>query len=174
MITAIHRQIIKGAPTCWLWDYYIGLDAWRFRLWPSIYITSEEIRSREPRFERTLKYKALAWARDIAAKIYVKVITDLMPYSFLDRSQFKEIALYELSLVSSVAFARATYRKTETDILAESLTRRFDVGSALNEATNRAIEAKKAAREEISELSGSQNKALEFQKQYLARILAKA
>lgn len=61
--------------------------------------------------------------------------------------------------ISAIADSMARYHAnyvTEVEILNERLVRTFDPAMAWNEAINRAIEAKKAAREEIIEMTPPQ------------------
>jgi hypothetical protein len=90
--------------------------------------------------------------------------------------QIRRLAGRELAAVAESIRAFDAYQATEADILNARLSRRFDPGMALNEAAERAIAAKKAAKAEhtIKELTPTQQKALEFQKQYLQRIVDRA
>lgn len=68
------------------------------------------------------------------------------------------------------ALDSASFHRTEVEILEARLRRRYDPGMALNEAANRAMQDKAAARQAIP-LSSKQLAALEVQKQYLDRIV---
>lgn len=64
------------------------------------------------------------------------------------------------------------YQAGEVELLEDRLSRRFDIGMAMNEAANRAIAQKQAARD--PELTGRQKLALEFQKEYLQKVVDKS
>lgn len=94
----------------------------------------------------------------------------------IDKKVFLSAAKRELDQVETSVLAIIEYRKSESDILNERLTRRFDVASAMNEAAQRAIAMKTAAKtdRDIQPLSGPQAMALEFQKKYLADLVKNA
>lgn len=95
------------------------------------------------------------------------LIEDAVRREGRNRQNVTRIAHRELSAISE-AFS---YHESEVKVLGERLGRRFDQGMALNEAANRAIAAKKTAETEGNGLSSNQKAALEFQKQYLDRIV---
>ena len=64
------------------------------------------------------------------------------------------------------------WTESESEIISDRLSHRFDLSTALNEAANRAIVEKKAIIEH--QLTGSQQSALAFQKEYLQKIVRKA
>lgn len=66
---------------------------------------------------------------------------------------------------------RCRRQVTEHQIVTARLARRFDPGPTLNEVANRAIEAKQEARRDEVHLTSRQLQALEFQKQYLERVV---
>jgi len=65
--------------------------------------------------------------------------------------------------------AMCVYQESEAAVLTKRLGRRYDPGLALNEATNRALDAKQAA--VVTTLSATQLAALEVQKQTVRRIV---
>lgn len=69
-----------------------------------------------------------------------------------------------------------SFHAREVEAQVPRLNRRMDIGMALNEAANRAMDEKKTLREHAKDsgLTGSQLKALEFQEQYLKGIVRKA
>lgn len=75
------------------------------------------------------------------------------------------------SIDTSIAVA-AEWHFDEVEILTARLTRRYDVGMAMNEATQRAQAARRARGEEPDgpQLTANQKAALKFQVQYLKRI----
>lgn len=85
-----------------------------------------------------------------------------------DPVETKRIARRELDAISESIGAHFDYQKREQEILSDRLARRFDIGMAMNEAANRAIEEKAAVK---VRLSSTQEKALEFQKAYLDRLV---
>lgn len=62
----------------------------------------------------------------------------------------------EIKAIADTIASMHEHRIKESDILTERLTRMFDPALAYNEAINRAIEAKKAKGEEITQLTGRQ------------------
>ena len=79
----------------------------------------------------------------------------------------------EIDAIAHTVVGGAEWFHDETDILAARLTRRYDVGMAMNESTNRAIKAKAEMDldpDPIRELTDKQKLALAFQEQYLKRI----
>lgn len=82
----------------------------------------------------------------------------------------------EVACVRDSIIGFCAYQFTETEILTERLGRRYDVGMAMNEATNRALVLKAAMPTDpqpIRELTANQKMALKVQEQYLARIVKK-
>lgn len=80
----------------------------------------------------------------------------------------------EVSCVRDSIIHFADYQMSETEILTQRLGRRYDVGMAMNEATNRALKLKSELPTDpqpIRELTASQKMALKFQEEYLARIV---
>ena len=108
-----------------------------------------------------------AWAE----RLLVWCITEQCVDSGQDRAKSRQLVQREINAVFGSIEAYADYLMTETAILTERLSRRYDPGMALNEATNRVIAAKREAGEEfVSPLSGNQQAALKFQQEYLQRI----
>ncbi len=84
-----------------------------------------------------------------------------------------QIVEREVTAVADSVFAYAEWQKEEVAILTDRLTRRYDVGMAMNEATQRAMKARAEAQIDeapIRELTANQRKALAFQEQYLKRV----
>ena len=68
---------------------------------------------------------------------------DLMGYPQRDR--VSALLKREIAAIGPSVEGYLTYQKTEIEILSERLSRRYDPGAALNEATERAIRAKGTA-----------------------------
>lgn len=78
----------------------------------------------------------------------------------------------EIRAIEKTIAAAAEWQVDEIKVLTERLTRRYDVGMAMNEATQRAQEARKKAglEPEGMPLTGAQKAALRVQQEYLAKI----
>lgn len=91
-----------------------------------------------------------------------------------DRPDLRKIIDREVSAVRQSVIAYTEFQVSEQEILTQRLGRRFDLGMALNEATSRALEAKKAAGDELKpqeQLTSKQLDALAVQEQYLQKIV---
>lgn len=88
-----------------------------------------------------------------------------------DESVARRIAGACYATVPDDVINGARYNASELSILTQRLGRRYDVAMALNEAANRALAAKKAAKEHYFELSGFQQQALAVQKQQQQRTV---
>lgn len=64
------------------------------------------------------------------------------------------------------------YQASEAEVLEMRLSRRYDIGMAMNEAANRAIAQKQAVRD--PQLTGRQLVALKVQEEYLQRIVKRS
>lgn len=173
-LDTVQRQLLLAAPTCTLWDVHFGTATYRFKFNKSWYFCHEEVADRRVRFERTATYQVALRIKNVASDLYLWAVSALLPHHLPNLPTFASAARDELERVPETALSRATYHKSESDMYAEKLGRRFDVGAMLNEATNRAIEMKKAARQQVPTLSGSQQASLEYQKKYLSNILKRA
>ena len=92
-----------------------------------------------------------------------------------DKTRVRALFYREMDAISSNVQSFVKYQTDEAEILNARLSRRYDPGMAVNEAANRAIEAKKAAREPSPDnLTAKQKMALEVQKQYLQRVIERA
>lgn len=78
--------------------------------------------------------------------------------------------------VEAAAEDALVWNKTEIANLTPRLERRFDVGMAMNEAAQRAMQAKRenGTDREVQELSGTQKAALTFQQEYLQKLVDRA
>lgn len=110
----------------------------------------------------------LAWVMRLAHRAYIYAA--LRQSVFSDRADLAKLLERELLAIPETVAAHFAYQDREVRILTDRLSRRFDVGSAVNEAANRAIQDKKVARE-AQPLTGRQLAALEFQKQHLQKIV---
>lgn len=107
----------------------------------------------------------------------MRTLRGATPDEALRLAESRRIAQRELAAIPDTIRAHFNYQISETRILSERLARRYDVGMALNEAAARAIAEKQAAKQEFPVnhgLTDRQLKALEFQKEYLARIVKNA
>lgn len=84
----------------------------------------------------------------------------------------ERLAKRELAAVQESIRAHFEYQTSEADILSERLSRRYDPGMALNEAANRAMVQKQAARD--PQLTDRQKLALKFQEEELKRRIARS
>ena len=115
----------------------------------------------------------IAYIRRLVASIYVWALCREAESEGRDLEDARRIFRREVDAVpESYAYHRA-YQDGEQAILEERLSRRYDLGMALNEAAQRAI-ADKAVAREAPKLSANQLKALEFQKDYLKRLVDRA
>lgn len=93
-----------------------------------------------------------------------------------DMAMLRRLARRELDAIPESVEAFFLHQKTEQKILIERLGRRYDLGLALNEAANRALAEKKEAERAVDpgmNLTSRQVAALDFQKQYLQRLIEK-
>lgn len=82
----------------------------------------------------------------------------------VDLDTARALVRREIDLIAGTVHGAITWHRSEVDLLADRLSRRYDPGLALQEATNRAIEAKKAAKAAGNALTTKQEAALELQK----------
>lgn len=87
-------------------------------------------------------------------------------------SETERLAKRELDAVQESIRAHFEYQISEVEILSQRLGRRYDPGMALNEAANRAIAQKQAARD--PQLTSRQKLALKFQEEELKRRIDRA
>lgn len=87
-------------------------------------------------------------------------------------SEMAVLYLNELNAVKDNVSAYISFQKSEKEILTERLGRRYDIGLAMNESAQRAMEEKKYYM--LRELSGKQKAALEFQAKYLQSLVNKS
>lgn len=79
----------------------------------------------------------------------------------------------EVAYLPSDVIEAFEYGKAEANRIAERLARLYDIGPAMNEATNRAIVQKKKKEQEAEGfgLTDKQKLALQYQQQYLAGLM---
>ena len=110
----------------------------------------------------------------LARKIVVRKITDDAFYKehVVDSevAMIERVVAQELTKVGEVLFAR----EIEGHLITALLTRRYDPSPIWNEAINRAIANKKAAKEDYFELSGAQKAAFERQQETGRKALRNA
>lgn len=121
--------------------------------------------------------------RERISKWAVRLGAMLMTWGYVERGRQKGWTKQQLSTARLIAMQEENaiwdsirgvilWNKSEGEIVASRLARRFDPGMTLNEIANRAIEAKKAIREEAGpQLTSKQLAALEFQKNYLKGVV---
>jgi hypothetical protein len=87
--------------------------------------------------------------------------------------KFEQFLRSEMQAYYHHCLSRASHYDSEVDIVSDRLSRRYDPGMALNEATERALAKKRedSTTKEIQPLTHAQMKALEFQKAYLKNIV---
>lgn len=115
----------------------------------------------------------------VAASLYVRALCALMaeepsPDDWdqhpLDPNEVYKLAWRELAAIEETIRAHYDYQNREQRILNDRLTRRFDLGMALNEAAARAINEKKAA-VPAGYPTERQMTALEFQAEQLTKTV---
>ena len=90
----------------------------------------------------------------------------------LERAEVDRLVARELAAVPASIVEHYRYQDREARILNDRLARRYDPGQAVNEAANRAIQAKQASGERSPDnLTDKQKLALEFQKAHLQRVI---
>lgn len=88
----------------------------------------------------------------------------------LDWERLLPLMVRELDAIEDSVTKRVSWEAAEREILNERLMRRYDPGMALNEAFQRAIEAKKAAKQSLPMgLPGKQS--MDYQEDYMRGIL---
>lgn len=115
------------------------------------------------------------WIKKVSGSIYAWCVAkdaEVQGYRYTDS---KKIADREIAAISESLAKHFDWQDREQRILSERLGRRYDLGMALNESANRAIkERDKDAAKAAPQLTGSQLKALEFQKRYLQNVVAES
>ncbi len=92
----------------------------------------------------------------LATEMLVLAVKNAPMLAAIPPDDLEALARRELAaIIASVAMFQHN-KMTETEILNARLVRQFDPAMAWNEAINRAIEAKKAAREEIVMMTSTQ------------------
>lgn len=87
----------------------------------------------------------------------------------LDKREVRRLAWRELSAIRASIVEHWRYQDREARILNDRLSRRYDPGMAVNEAANRAIQAKRAAGERSPDnLTDKQKLALKLQQDTVA------
>lgn len=112
----------------------------------------------------------VGWIRYLAERLVIwAVVKQCRTHPAIET---RRIATREIEALRESVNIHFEYQDREQSILTARLTRRYDVGLAMNEATVRAQEQRRkdGTLHEIQQLTPRQQAALEFQKQYLARI----
>jgi hypothetical protein len=90
----------------------------------------------------------------------------------MDRATVDRLVARELAAVPASIVEHYRYQDREARILNDRLARRYDPGQAVNEAAQRAIQAKQASGERSPDnLTDKQKLALEVQKAHLQRVV---
>lgn len=121
-----------------------------------------------------LKQSALTWLGRLhvwIAQAHVKLHESEFDGSGVDPSLLHAIAKREVDAIHETIIHSLEWHKDEAQILTDRLTRRYDVGMAMNEATQRAMVARETAgtAHDVLPLSNRQNAALVFQQEFLKR-----
>lgn len=95
--------------------------------------------------------------QSLATEMLVLAVKNAPMLAAIPPADLEALARRELAaIIASVAMFQQN-KLTEADILNARLVRQFDPAMAWNEAINRAIESKKAAREEIVMMTSTQD-----------------
>ena len=96
------------------------------------------------RIQLGLVRRCIYWSGRLGGWALVRKL-DLMGYPQRDCDRVTALVRREIDAIGPSVEGYLTYQKTEIEILSERLSRRYDPGAALNEATERAIRAKGTA-----------------------------
>lgn len=118
-------------------------------------------------------FGVLGWIKGRARRVYLWALVAEQPTE-MDRAKFAALAEREIDAIRETIVAHFDYQDSEARILSERLARRYDPGMALNEATNRALEAKAAAKAAGMGLTPKQELALKFQTESQRRNIRNA
>lgn len=126
---------------------------------------------------KNMTLKIILWFIRRASAIHLWLLVRWARNLGWDASDAWRIAKRELAAVPDSMNGHFAWLVSEREIITARLVRRFDIGLAMNEATNRALEerARLIAEEGISPeptpiLSETQRAALKFQEEYLQII----
>ena len=118
--------------------------------------------------------KVRHWARRKSAQILAKCVVHELVKDGHPPETAARIVDREIKAISEDYRSTFAWEKSEQRILEDRLNRRYDLGSALNEAANRALAGKAKDNPlnwQTPSMSGSQAAALEYQKKYLENIV---
>ena len=108
--------------------------------------------------------------REAARRWWRRKLYDYLFWYFMGKSkEGRDVFHRELDAIADSVNGYINFQKTESEIISERLSRRFDLSAALNESAARAIKEKQAVIEHP--LTDKQKAALEFQKSYLQKIV---
>lgn len=109
------------------------------------------------------------WLRGHAENVLIWCLCREAEATGYDLNKARYLAAKEVRGTTAALNATIHYQKAEAAAQEERLTRRFDIGMALNEAANRAMDEKKTLREHAarSGLTDRQLMALELQQRTL-------
>ena len=124
-----------------------------------------------------LSHRLVGWAYRLSAALHKRGLV-AWSLTFADDN----VSRADLDKTADTIFDRlgedvrtaARWRKGEAEILGDRLSRRYDLGMALNEAVNRVLQDRAQAKKQEQPLTGTQSAALEFQKRYLQDLINKS
>jgi len=168
------KIIVSAAPTCTLWVPNMVTDHLEFRFYRGWKISRREI---DDLTRRTVWSDVSAFLRSAlkrrAANLLSRLIISELVENGYHRDTAQRVVRREVGAISDDCLQTFAWEKSEQRIMEDRLNRRFDLGSSLNEAANRAMAQKASERGQPKDdgLSGPQRAALAFQKQYLEKIV---
>lgn len=112
----------------------------------------------------------ISYVRRLAEAAYIWSVTrQIYPGGPHSRTEVVELLTREVAEIPQNVREAMNYQDREQAVLKARLSRRFDLGLALNEAANRAIAEKQDLQK--PQLSAKQQAALKFQEEYLQRVV---
>ncbi len=130
------------------------------------------------RWDRKIRYEVTRWATGVieraASETLIWVLIQkarwVRGWNPADENMPRMIRR-EVGAIMETVEAGTSWQMNEQEVLKARLGRRYDLGMALNESANRALEAKAQAAVEAPILTTRQEAALKFQKDYLQRVV---
>ncbi len=115
-------------------------------------------------------------ARTAAERVLIWCLCREAEARGIDLALARPSAQHFVERAKTDAMDAATWKHGEARIQQDRLSKRFDIGAALNEGANRAIGEKKALEQHAADsgLTSRQLAALKFQQEYLQRVVSKA
>lgn len=111
-----------------------------------------------------------------AARVFTWALVRQAERRGLNLHTARAVAQREVAAISATIRESECWQMDEQRILTERLGRRYDLGMAMNESANRALEAKKAAKAgaDVPRLTAGQEAALKVQQETLERIVRRS